>query len=464
MRRIALLVAAGVVLLGGGDAVARTAPARSQAWRACGAFECTTVRVPLDYRRPHGRTLDLAVARRRADDPQQRIGSLVVNPGGPGAAAAAHLGNLAALLPRSVLARFDVVAVDPRGVGASEGLRCSVDRDRLIAIDLETLERNPRRAKREYELSVRSCLRGDAFALRFMGTVNHARDLDRVRRALGDDTLTYVGLSYGTLLGAVYAELYPRRVRALVLDGAVLPTGDWRALSRDQAAAVEAALERFFAFCDRRGCALADARGAWKAAMRRLASAPLEAGGERLSPGHLASAAFLELTGGEYGYAELATLLRAVNRGDGALLKQVADLLGDDREVTARLAINCADVSGRPSLAELAAFARGLRRHYPLLGWQATAACLRGWPRPAEPLPRIRAVGAAPIMVVGTTLDPATPYAWARALAHTLASGVLVTFRGNGHTALWRGSSCVNRAVVAYLVDGRIPQPITCAP
>jgi pimeloyl-ACP methyl ester carboxylesterase len=283
-----------------------------------------------------------------------------------------------------------------------------------------------------------------------------------VRSLLGDPTLTYLGWSYGTILGAVYAELFPERVRALVLDGAAPVDAGWREVSSRQAAGLEGSLHTYIGWCNRTHCRLRGAERAWRRAVARLRRSPLTVGGRKLYVGHLVSAAYASLISGSWGYTDLTRVLAGVLDGDGSALAAVADSLGTPQETAALYAVNCADDTQRPSSAQVLALADRLEKRYPLVGWGLAAACPPNWPEPAEQLPEVDGSGSPPIVVVGTTGDPATPYVWAQHVAQQLDSGVLFTWRGLTHTAFPSGSSCLDDAIVDYLVEAKAPAPRTC--
>jgi pimeloyl-ACP methyl ester carboxylesterase len=457
LAAVAVAVAGGVaglgLLLSGGS---------SLSWEPCGAIECATIVVPLDYDHPDGRVIELAVARRRAIDRSERIGTLLLNPGGPGSAAISYVRDAGAVLPREVLRRFDIVAVDPRGAGRSEGLACSVDPERLFEAEDAFVGGERKLARQIYRAALNGCLREDPEALPFLGTVNHARDLDRLREALGEDRVAFIGFSYGTLLGAAYAHLFPDRVRAMVLDSGVLPGASWEDMVRGQAASVERALERFFATCPSPSCDLQDARATWLAAAERLTQSPIRVGQQRLGVNHLVAATYLGLAGGDVGYPILADMLRRLQAGDAEPLRAVTELFGSPQEVASRIAIDCADSAARPSDAALVRLVEELKPVHPLIGWRLVSACPDWWPRQAEPFPDVAAGVSSPIMVIGTTNDPVTPYAWSQALAKRLGSAVVVTNEGITHTATSTRASCMDRVVARYLVDGDAPASARC--
>lgn len=456
------------------------APTSDIEWAECadlGAFagqvaplECGTVTAPLDHGDPAGPTIDLALVRRPAGESGDRVGSLVFNPGGPGGSGREFLELAQFGVPDEVAARFDLVSFDPRGVGASTSVDCSLRRDDgidLIADD----DRDAWDAFLERGLSeLDTCEFGVDGLASHLGTNNAARDLDIIRAALGDDRLTYVGFSYGTRLGAAYAELFPDRVRALVLDGGVKPTTDFAELARTQIAGFDAALVRFAAACDADPDCLLRELGP---ALEVIESVRGEIGdlgrfdagpGRILTPGELDVGILASL----YDVASWPFLAQALYLGettaDGELFQVLADSLVGRRpdgsyrnQVEAGAFINCADDPARPSTDEVWTESDALGDSAVFFGevMRAGTGCL-GFPDPVEPLALGPAAGAPPILVIGTTGDPATPYEWSVELAGLLDSGVLYTVEGEGHTA-YMSIECVAPIVNAYLLDLAVP-------
>jgi pimeloyl-ACP methyl ester carboxylesterase len=463
---VAALVTLAAVLgvLGNGEAHA------GLDWRTCGrTLECAKLEVPLDYANAAGKTIELALVRRPASDPERRLGSLVFNPGGPGVSGVEYFEYMQSGLDEQLVERFDFVGFDPRGVGKSNPIRCGYEHDGDMALD--PLPDTPAELE-ELAVLVRefgaACQERNGDVLPFLGTVNVARDLDRIREALGDDKLTYVGFSYGTRLGSVYAHLFPGRVRALVLDGAMYPSATWRQQARDQARALETALGRFFADCAARSkCAIGPQPArVWDDIARRLERAPFETtldGEQRLvGGGHLHQGAYMYLLSGRYGWPFLEKALAELRSGRGSLLLELEDyFVTAGNELDAGPAIFCLDESERPSNEEVVRFARLLEADFPRTASASVLVCPEGWPAPPDPVPAVRAAGALPILVLGTTYDSATPYVWSSALASALESGVLVTYRGDGHTAFLTGQPCVDEIVTDYLVDLVVPKPGT---
>lgn len=442
-------------------------------WAACdgdAGFECSTIAVPLDHADPTGPTIPIALIRQPATG-DDRIGSVVFNPGGPGGSGIEYLSLAVFAIPGEIADRFDLVSFDPRGVGASARVDCEIVRD-----DGVTLIPDDDRAAWDAELAdhlsqFATCATTPAGVGAHLGTNNAARDLDLIREAIGDELLTYVGFSYGTRLGATYAELYPDRIRALVLDGAVAPTTDFAALAADQGVGFDAALTAFAEACDTDpDCLLQelgptlDVIAAVRTEIREIGSFETDEPDRLLTPGELDLGIISALySQGAWPYLAQAIYL-AETVADGTLFQVLADLyLGREsdgsytNQVEAGDFINCADDAARPDVdtlwAEADSIADGSEHFAEIL--RASFGC-EGTPDPIDPLLLGPADGAPPILVIGTTGDPATPYDWSVQLAEFLDSGVLYTVEGEGHTA-YTTIACVTDVVNAYLVDLEVP-------
>ncbi len=452
------------------------------AWHPCpgkrAGFECATLRAPLDYGAPRSGDIKLAVSRKKATGPGKRLGSLMVNPGGPGGSAIGFLQVYAAsAYPAAVRARYDMVAMDPRGVAASQPVRCLTDTDMDAFAQADATPDSAaeeRQLVAAYKKFAGACATRSGKLLRHVSTVEAARDMDLFRAALGDDKLHYVGASYGTFLGATYAGLFPARVGRLVLDGALDPSLNAAQVNRDQTAGFQTALASFAADCARHeDCPLesgrADVAGMLlREFFKRLDEHPLETGKPRRLTESLATTGVISAMYDEATWPILRRALATAQDGDGALLLRLSDAYYERNErgsytnlMPANSAVNCLDLP--PAFRGPAGVRRSLpdfEKASPALGasfaWSALSCAY--WPVRATGAPhRIPARGAAPILVVGTTRDPATPYPWARALAGQLSSGRLLTYDGDGHTAYTRGSTCVDRAINDYLLTNTPP-------
>ena len=448
------------------------------AWEACGEYECATVAAPLDWDDPEAGAIELAVKRAPARGGEDgRIGSLLTNPGGPGASGMDFLESAVGyVLGDPVLDAFDVIGFDPRGVGRSSAVACGDDAtvDEYLTTDFPMESQDDVEEARARQAAFGEvCLEDTGPLLGEVDTVSSARDMDLLRAVLGDDQLYYLGFSYGTFLGATYAELYPENVGRLVLDGALDPSMSNDDLVVGQAIGFENALRAYVEDCQRAStCPL---QGTVDAGMAQVAdliaqaeAAPLPAGDSEVN-GTLAwyGVVVTLYDDGSWPYLTWA-LEEAINQGTAVTLLELANLYLDrtsDGVYTANgmvafNAINCLDY---PMVVreydDMLAFADEVAAVAPTFGREfAMAIGCEAWPFPATGERReIHASGAAPILVVGTTGDPATPYEWAVALADQLDSAELLTFEGEGHTAYGRGGGCVADVVEEYLLEGTLP-------
>ncbi len=449
------------------------------AWTDCGGgFECGSIVVPLDYAQPNDATVRLPLIRLPAGDASSRIGSLVMNPGGPGASGVDFVRRAAkTFFTPALREHFDIVGFDPRGVGGSDpAVDCTDDLQAFVEEDPSPdspaeLEASVSIAK---ELAQGCALRSGVL-LSHVSTADVARDMDVMRRALGDEKLTYAGFSYGTLIGALYADSFPTRIRSMVLDGAVDPSLPPKDDVRAQIVGFEQALDSFLADCSTDAkCAFhsgGNAGAAFDGLMASVDAAPLKASdGRAVGPGLAWLGVAASLYDQNSGWPALARALsQARDNGDGTLLARYADSVTGrrnngsyDNEMEQRVAVNCVDfphLTPRETSDLLADLAVAAPRFGKNSGLAAGDPC-DYWSVPPQRVPaRVTAAGAPPILVVGTTGDPATPFQQAVALAGQLRSGVLFTYRGEGHTAYGKGVKCVDNAVDAYLIELSAPGP-----
>ncbi|MFD9287223.1 alpha/beta hydrolase [Streptomyces sp. NPDC060030] len=450
-------------------------------WRDCGVegFQCATMKAPLDYAEPDGGDIGLAVSRKKATGPGKRIGSLLVNPGGPGGSAVGYLQGYAAIgYPAPVLARYDTVAIDPRGVARSEPVRCLTGKemDTYTRVDQTPDDRSEITAlDTSFRKFADGCEKRSGKILPHVSTVETARDMDILRSLLGDEKLHYVGASYGTFLGATYADLFPARVGRLVLDGAMDPSLPAIDINRDQTAGFEAAFQSFAADCVKKDdCPLgttstANAATELKKLFAELDSEPVPTGETRRLTESLATTGVIAAMYDESAWPQLREAVAGAQRGDGSGLLALADSYYErdpsgtyQNLMFANAAVNCLDLA--PAFTGPEAVEKALpefEKASPVFGRGFAWAALNcaSWPVDPTGTPhRTEAEGAAPIVVVGTTRDPATPYKWAEALADQLSSGTLLTYEGDGHTAYGRGSDCIDTAINTYLLDGTPPR------
>lgn len=445
-------------------------------WKGCGGdFQCARLTVPVDYAAPSGATIALSLVRLRAEG--KRLGSLVINPGGPGASGVDYARAARSVISDPVRQRYDVVGFDPRGVGGSAPLKCltSAQTDELITAD-PTPDDAAEVASTVtlFRQLGQRCRAGGGALLAHVGTPDAARDLDVLRAALGDRKLTYLGKSYGTLLGATYAELFPRNVGRMVLDGVLDPALTSEQVNLGQAVGFEQATRAFVRDCSRLadcplGSTLDGGMQRLRALLKALDARPLPTGDARRPLSEGLGSLGVAVAMYDQGYwPTLRAALTAALRGDGAPLLQLADAYTDrgsdgsfaSNQNTVIYAVNCLDRPGSGGLAKVqdtvASFTRQAPTWGAFLAWSELPCDY--WPvRAASTAGPVTASGSGPIVVVGTTRDPATPYAWAVNLAKELDDGHLITYVGDGHTAYQRGSRCVDKAVDAYLLRAAVP-------
>ena len=448
-------------------------------WEQCrGKFECATLSVPIDYADPGGETIDLALLKDPADDPAHRIGSLVVNPGGPGAPGTSYAENSSFAFRDVLRDDFDIVGFDPRGTGDSDPVDCisDPDLDAFLAADPDP---DTAQEGEAYQASIETffqgCVANSDSLIGHVTTIETARDMDVLRAALGEAQLLYFGASYGTKLGATYADLFPDKVGRMVLDGAVDLSIDSRELSLEQAAGFETALRSYVQDCvDQGDCFLGDTLDDGLATIQDLIASvdekPMPASGtdRQLEVGNAFYGLVAPLYNRDY-WSILDQALQLALDDDGALLLRLSDLYEsrnddggyDDNSAEAIYAINCLDdpysITADEVPAQLADFQKASPTFGAVFAW-GLVGCHGVQVTSTEPARTVKAAGAAPIVVVGTTRDPATPYQWAVHLADQLDSGVLVSRDGDGHTGYNSGNDCVDEAIEGYLVEGTVPE------
>ncbi|WP_455356926.1 alpha/beta hydrolase [Streptomyces sp. SYSU K217416] len=452
-------------------AALRSFYAQTIAWKACdGGVQCGRLTVPLDYADPDAGTIQLALVRRPATNPAHRTGSLLFNPGGPGEsgvkAVQDHTNEYFTTRLRS---RFDLVGFDPRGVGQSAPIRCRSAAPPADSGPVDGTPDDPAEVDR-YLASLKdfaaACQAGAGARLARVSTIEAARDMDVLRAVLGDARLHYLGLSYGTYLGALYAEQFPDWVGRLVLDAAFDPRINALDSLRDQAAGFQLALEAFLADCATRtdcplGTDVPGARQHLAELLARLDHTPLPVGEQDTLDKDTALWAISDALYSKQAWPRLEEALRQARAGHGADLLELITIPYADNFWDALTAVTCLDwppalTSTEQVQAQLPSFRQASSVFGEWFAWRGLGCA--DWPvKPVGTPHKVTAPGTPPILVLGTTRDPATPYAGAKGLAEQLASGVLLTHDGDGHGAYNIGSSCVDDTVDAYLIEGRPP-------
>ncbi|GAA4660637.1 alpha/beta hydrolase [Arthrobacter cryoconiti] len=445
-------------------------------WTACnGGFQCTDVEVPMDYAKPKGASIKLAMIRLPASG--KRLGAMLINPGGPGASGVNFAKDGAkSYFSAKLRSSYDIVGFDPRGVQASSPVKClsdaQMDAARQESLDL-SVDADLKKAEAEAKTQTDLCVKNSGPVLAHVDTVSSARDMDILRAVVGDPKLNYMGFSYGSKLGAVYAGLFPTRVGKMSLDGALDPSLTIDQISMGQAVGFENALRAWAQNClGTKDCPVSGTVDTALAQIRDLAAVyektPQQTPANRVVTGaeFINAVAFTMYSTSMWD--SLSGALKQALAGDASGMLMLADYAADrnsdgtynSNTAAAFTAINCLDYSMNSDTDHMRTDAAALEKAAPTFGKLLAYSGLscKFWPYPATGTTDvIKAPGAGPILVVGTTNDPATPYAFAQKLAANLDSGVLVTWKGDGHTAYGRANECLTSTVDKYFVDGVVP-------
>jgi pimeloyl-ACP methyl ester carboxylesterase len=451
-------------------------------WVTCGESKvyCSTLEVPADWNNPQGDRFKLSIVYRKADGGQP-LGSLLFNPGGPGTSGASWVRDSGDQIGTSSLrSHYNLVGFDPRGVGESEPIvKClgNSEKDEMIygasaAPVGSAQEVAETRAK--MKKFVASCVKNTGPGLQFIDTISAAKDMDLIRAVFGESKINYLGYSYGTYLGTAYAQLFPKRVGRMVLDGAVDPTVDEDTQDLYQLKGFDQALKDFLADClDNQDCPFSGSSVSAQARVTKLLAdiekKPLNTdSGRKLTIWGALTGIVMPLYSQDW-WPSLAQGFAEALKGDGTTLLSLADTYNDRNEdgtyasntIESNIAIACLDSRAPSDAASMASNNRKLLAASSMLGkyWQFGALSCEQWPYPVAPKPAsFKAIGAEKILVIGTTGDPATPYWQSVSLAKdVLANAQLITFNGEGHTAYGLESSCVNKVVDDFFIQNVVP-------
>ncbi len=453
-------------------------------WKRCPgrdkAYGCGRIRVPLDYSKPAGETVSVRVARFRSPNQKQHKGAILFNPGGPGASGVDYLlQNAQYSVPANLADEFDVVSWDPRGTGGTIPVACSKQLDYLFdgidyTPDTPAETRALERVNRKFAQQC-GAKRGEA-ELEHISSLATVRDLDRVRAALGEKKLRYIGYSYGTYYGALYARAFPNRVGQLILDGVVDPAQDTAGLITSQARGFEDAFNAFLADCAAKTSCTFHANGNPAVAYDKLVASidahPIPAGdGRTLGASQFDIGVTWLLYGGELAWSDIADALRDAAKGDGkALYDQYEGYVGRsggavgtyDGEYQSYLAISCVDLAPVGDAAATTALAEQLQRQYPRFGASVATESLPCSYWPVPPVGKAEAIHAPkspPLLLTSMAGDPATPLAGAVALQRELANNSrLAVVPGEMHTATAAGGPCLDTIVRDYMLQGKLPK------
>ncbi|MGO1770903.1 MAG: alpha/beta hydrolase [Microbacterium sp.] len=451
-------------------------------WSDCGEnLECATITAPLDWDDPDRGEIDLALTRYLAEDGAPQ-GSLLTNPGGPGASGVSFVQQAAtSVFDDDVAGAFDIVGFDPRGVGDSTAVTC-LDAEDMDAYLYDVPEAERGTPEWESEVAegnrafIDACTENTGELLEFITTEQAARDLDLIRAVLGEEKLRYLGFSYGTFLGATYAGLFPERAGSLVLDAAIDPSVPSSMVGAAQGVGFEDSLRAYLSNCEQAGqCpfpgSVDDGMSDLAALLADVDRSPVAGpDGRELGADTLVTAIISSLYS-PASWPQLTQALTGVQKGDATAAFLLADAYNSrteggymDNSTEAFSAYNCMDYPVSTEAEEREA-EQLVQEKAPTVApyWFGPDLC-EDWPYPPTGTRgEITAEGADPILVVGTTGDPATPYAWAESLADQLSSGTLLTYEGEGHSAYGNGSACIDDAVGAFLLDGEVPKDgLTC--
>lgn len=445
-------------------------------WEDCRpGSECASIKVPMDWNNPQGPEITIALVKIAATDSRKKIGSLLLNPGGPGASGISFVEQRA--VGPDLMESFDLIGFDPRGVGESSPVDCVDDQklDDYIAYDPDP--ETPEGLQEWRTVSAdfaKACQSNTGTRLGFVDTVSAARDMDVIRHLVGDERLNYLGFSYGTLLGATYAGLYPGRVGRMALDSALDPRLDYGSLIVGQAKGLDLAITNYMKDCQKQpsSCPFSGSLDDGLKQLRDFFAAVDEKPLPTSDPSRpltvtLAFYGVIVTTYSPESWPLLSQAMESGLAGDGTALLNLSDQYNDRDQgkyttngTEAFAAINCLDYSVDDSPEAMKKLAETMAKEAPVFGPLMTygeVSC-GAWPvKPTRPSEAITASGAPPILVVGTTGDQATPVQWAKALAEQLESGVFLKFEGEGHGAFFH-SQCVKDAVQDYLVGKAIPQ------
>jgi pimeloyl-ACP methyl ester carboxylesterase len=447
-------------------------------WSSCyDNFECAELAVPIDYDRIKTGTFKISVLRYAAQDPNRRIGSIVINPGGPGASGVDYAYNAEYIFDPELTDRFDIVGFDPRGVARSAPITCFNDAETDANYSSDSKPDNEaefQSAIAETKKFVQKCLNKNEHLTAF-STANAARDMDILREALGEKKLNYMGKSYGTYLGALYASLFPNNIGRVVLDGAVDPTISNFEQTKTQAVGFDNALQAFIADCiQRSSCPLPNNQKAatdkllsiWQAAATDPLPVKNKNEKRKVSESLLVLGTASALYDSYEGWPELRKAIGEAVNGYADTYLGLADMYSGrqadgtyaSNEFDSGAIIDCLDFGDDRTTGQLQRDAVAISAAAPVFGpYIALSGLTCKFFTTPPPVQVAKTKTNATIMIIGTTGDPATPYAWAKGLSRLLTNSQLLTYVGDGHTAQGRGNACIDEAVDAFYLDGTLP-------
>ena len=449
-------------------------------WSPCyDNFDCSYLQVPIDYRSLSLGRFKLRILRHKALEQKNRIGALVINPGGPGASGVEYAYNAEYIFSANLLQKYDIVGFDPRGIGESAPIRCLTDQETDASYAADSKPNNEKELtlliKQVHEYA-NKCESRTKNVIHY-GTVDSARDMDLLRATLKEKKLNYLGVSYGTYLGTLYAQLFPNNVGRMVLDGAVSPNLNSEEQNLKQAIGFDKALDAFISDCFlKKDCPLqqplGEARGEIIALFNSSAKSPLKSSsGRAVTESLIVLGTASALYDPSSGWPQLRVGLREAKTGNGRTLLSLADDYSRRRtdgtyssnETDAAFVIDCLDWRGARLTTSIKEHAEKFLAEAPVFGPYLAYSGLSCQFLPATSQDVIREIVTTPIIIIGTTRDPATPYKWAEELHKIIQNSRLITFEADGHTGYGHGSTCVDSAVDSYFLMGILPtSDLTC--
>ncbi|MGX2995317.1 alpha/beta hydrolase [Streptomyces sp. JNUCC 64] len=445
-------------------------PVQRLAWERCdpdptSVVECATLTVPVDYRKPEGRTIGIAVSRIKATDPSKRRGALLFNPGGPGGSGLFYPGWVTRNTPRSVTDQYDLIGFDPRGVGASAPLACGTT-TRAERLTFRPYREDTFAKDVDWARDIAAKCRANAPDIKHYTTRNTARDMDRLRAALGERKISYYGMSYGTYLGSVYTQMYPRRTDRVVLDSAVDPRKAWRGMVQFWGSEAEPAFDRWAKWTAERsaryglGDTPAEVSRLFWDLVERADRTPIDLGGHPYTGHEIRDWMRWDMYRPALGAAFLTKLRDAAA---GLPVEPQPPYVPNDNELASYVAVTCGDVSWPTDVETYRADSRRDSARYPFFGDSiSNIVPCAFWDRPVEPATRIG--NRVPALIIQNEWDSQTPLVAARALNRALKGSRLVEVEeGEGH-GVYASGSCAEEYANRYLATGTLPKGnVTCA-
>ena len=450
-------------------------------WGKCyESFTCAYLKVPIDYTNLKLGSFKIAVIKYKATKPSKKLGSIVVNPGGPGASGVDYAYNAEYIFDKSVLEKYDVVGFDPRGISRSQPIMCLNDKETDASYAADSKPDSPAefaaqiKASKEY---AQKCMENTKYVTHY-STANSARDMDLLRFALGDSKLNFLGKSYGTYLGTLYAQFFPNKVGQMVLDGALDPGISIKEQNLTQTRGFEQALDAFIKDCmERKDCPLpkklSDARKSFTTLFDSTAKSPLTTKSKRVATQSLVVlGTAYALYDNETGWPSLRKALRQAQNHEGTEFLVLVDEYSSrnvdgtyaNNETDAQIVIDCLDWQDSRSIAQMQIDAKQFAKQAPVFGpyFSYNSLACKYFAQPAKgtntpPTNKIISITTTPVLIIGTTRDPATPYVMAQSLHKTIKGSRLISLDADGHTGHGRGSTCVDDAVNAYFLKGLVP-------